>query len=119
MPKRKKKKATAIEIADIVIKAVVAVAALITAISQWKQPEPEGRKLLPLVGYLYYTTVKGVLQVKKSDIWFLVLAVFFMLDVASAWNIWINICTIICAIVVLAECTVRLIGVIRNARNKA
>ena len=36
MPKRKKKKATAIEIADIVIKAVVAVAALITAISQWK-----------------------------------------------------------------------------------
>lgn len=36
MPKRKKKKATAIEISDIVIKAVVAVAALITAISQWK-----------------------------------------------------------------------------------
>ena len=36
MPKRKKKKATAIEIADIAIKAVVAVAALITAISQWK-----------------------------------------------------------------------------------
>ena len=56
---------------------------------------------------------------KKSDIWFLVLAVFFMLDVASECNIWINICTIICAIVVLAECTVRLIGVIRNARNKA
>lgn len=36
MPKRKKKKATAIEIADIIIKAVVALAALITAISQWK-----------------------------------------------------------------------------------
>lgn len=33
---KKKKKATTIEIADIVIKAVVAVAALITAISQWK-----------------------------------------------------------------------------------
>ena len=56
---------------------------------------------------------------KKSDIWFLVLVVLFMLDVVSSWNIAINICTALCAVIVLAESVVRLIGVIKNAGNKA
>ncbi len=54
---------------------------------------------------------------KKSDIWFLVLAVFFILDAISSWNMWINICTILCAVVVLAESAVRLVGVIKSRRK--
>lgn len=56
---------------------------------------------------------------KKSDIWFLILVVFILLDVVLSWNIWINICVILCSIVVLTDSIIRLIGVIKNAGNKA
>lgn len=54
---------------------------------------------------------------KKNDIWFLVLAVFFMLDVISSWNMWINICTILCAVALLAESVIRLARVIKSRRK--
>ena len=56
---------------------------------------------------------------KKNDIWFLILVVFILLDVVLSWNVWINICVILCSIVVLTDSIIRLIGVIKNARNKA
>ena len=47
--KKRKEKPTAFEIAELIIKAIVAIAALITAIKWW-QAATEGRKPLPLAG---------------------------------------------------------------------
>ena len=69
--KKANKKPTAFEITELIIKAVVAIAALITAIRWWQVNE--GRKPLPPLGYLYYIIVKGDLQVKKNSFWFILL----------------------------------------------
>lgn len=98
----KNKKPTTFEIADLIIKAVVALAALITAIKWWQDTQRRGESPSPK-GHIYYITQRGALQVKKDNFWFITLCVLLIISLSAGMNLFLRIAIGANAIVILID----------------
>ena len=96
----KKDKLTKKDLIDLIIKAVLAIAALITAIKSYRG----ARDPPPFKGIIYNIPQKGGLfKLKRNDFFTLSLVVFLIIGVVSNWNPFIKAVVIINSVVVLVD----------------